>query len=152
MDQDPHLVPAAPPNGSSLGNEHIPPAETHSSDPVDYVVQHYASSSASFCGVLEEILADMRQLKNVHTWDQKLIINPVKDMALKVRRYLKGKRAALNYLLAYSEVEEVVTRNGVTHVFPAMAHPGDIERHLFFKNVGTISHCLGNTEKVEGRH
>ncbi|KAF2680728.1 hypothetical protein K458DRAFT_87165 [Lentithecium fluviatile CBS 122367] len=138
-DQEPHPIPAAPPNSSPLGNDHVSPAEAQSSDSTDNVVQHYASSSASFCGVLEEILADMRQFKNVHTWDQKLIINPVKDMTLKVRRYLEGKKAGRNYLLAYSEVEEVATQNGITHVYPAMAHPGDIERHLFFKD-GEMGH------------
>lgn len=94
--------------------------------------QHYGSSSTSVRDILNEILEDMIYFKHVHRWDDKLFVPLVKQLSAAIRKYLNSNSLNLNFLLAYSTVEEVLTRGGINHVYRAMAHPGDIERHLFF--------------------
>jgi hypothetical protein len=38
----------------------------------------------------------------------------------------------LDFLLGYSVVEEILEHNGTKSLFPAMNHPGDVDKHLFF--------------------
>lgn len=108
--------------------------------------QHYGSSSTSVRDVLSEILNDMIYFKHVHRWDDKLFVPPIKQLSTAIRKYLNSNGLNLNFLLAYSTVEEVLTRGGINHVYRAMAHPGDIERHLFFLAVSLNLKRSRNTD------
>lgn len=108
--------------------------------------QHYGSSCTSVRDVLNEILNDMINYKHVHRWDDKLYVPPVKQLSTALRKYLQSNNVNLNVLLAYSTVQEILTREDTNFVYRALAHPGDIERHLFFLAVSRPSASRQSTK------
>lgn len=96
---------------------------------------HYRAPAKTVRDVLAQILEDMLTYKSVHNWDEKLVTHHLRRLAMVVRTYLNGNSGTFNPLLVYSSVDEVLTVDGVDHKYPAIQHPGDIDRQLFFTNV-----------------
>ena len=99
------------------------------------VIQHYESESKSVGEILDNITASMVKFRPVHRWDAKLFVPPVKQLSAAVRKYIISERPNVDFLLAYSSVEEIISCEDVHKVSRAMAHPGDISRNLFFQEV-----------------
>jgi hypothetical protein len=97
--------------------------------------QHYNASGASVREIISEILEDVTTFKSVHNWEERLIISPISLLKVACRQYMHTNQGRLDFLLGHANVSEVFGYQGTTHFFPAMAHPGDVDRHLFFLNV-----------------
>jgi hypothetical protein len=93
--------------------------------------QHYSAASASVHGVLSSILEDMTSFRSVHNWEDRLIVSPINLLRAACRKYMQANQH-LDFLLGYSVVEEILEHNGTKSLFPAMNHPGDVDKHLFF--------------------
>jgi hypothetical protein len=137
-DGDGHFidVPNATGGDDSLASTtNVPMSNAGPSDEPKLVIQHYESDSRSVGEILDNITASMVKFRPVHRWDAKLFIPPVKQLSAVVRKYIISERPNVDFLLAYSSVEEVISCEGVHKVSRAMAHPGDISRNLFFQEV-----------------
>ena len=116
------------------------------------IIQHYESESESVGEILDNITASMVKFRPVHRWDAKLFVPPVKQLSAAVRKYITSERPNVDFLLAYSSVEEIISCEGVHKVSRAMAHPGDISRNLFFQEVlwPEYNICRHNSEHHTG--
>lgn len=103
------------------------------------VIQHYESESKSVGEILDNITASMVKFRPVHRWDVKLFVPPVKQLSAAVRKYIISERPNVDFLLAYSSVEEIISCEDVHKVSRAMAHPGDISRNLFCTVLATLN-------------
>jgi hypothetical protein len=122
-------------NDSLNSTTDIPASKADLSAEPKVIIQHYESESKSVGEVLDNITASLVKFRPVHRWDEKLFVPPVKHLSAAVRQYITSERPNVDFLLAYSSVGEVVSREGVHSVSRAMAHPGDIARNLFFQEV-----------------
>ncbi|EWZ27770.1 hypothetical protein FOZG_18512 [Fusarium oxysporum Fo47] len=94
--------------------------------------QHYGVSRKSAGEVLNEILQDLLNYKNIHNWDDKLVTTPFAALTATVRSYYNEKPGHLNSLLEDAVVDEVLTANGVSSRPSIKAEMANIDAHLFF--------------------
>jgi hypothetical protein len=104
------------------------------------LVQHYHVSGNSVHGVLSEILETMTSFKAIHSWDDRLIISPLAALKAVCAKFIQPNQNRLDILLRYATVEESCMHQGSIYQFPAMVHPGDVERHLSFINVSMCNY------------
>lgn len=97
--------------------------------------QHYGVSRKSTGEVLDEILQDLLNYKNIHNWDDKLVTTPFAALTATVRSYYNEKPGQLNSLLEDAVVDEVLTANGVSSRPSIKAEMANIDAHLFFTKV-----------------
>jgi hypothetical protein len=102
---------------------------------LDYEL-HYDVSQRSVKDVVQEILDDVTAHKNIHAWDNKLVVTPFKKLETVIRTYLaKCSQEMLNDLLIHSSVEEVSSAGGGPQSTPAMQQDEQIKGHFFFSKV-----------------
>jgi len=97
----------------------------------DFELHYDFDSRYSVMHVLDSIVKDLSTYGSVHNWDEKLINDPVKDMAKSATQELiLLEFYNASYVLTYSAVNEVSTLNGMNrrHLAP--------ERYLPEINVG----------------
>ncbi|ORY00449.1 hypothetical protein BCR34DRAFT_606246 [Clohesyomyces aquaticus] len=114
------------------------PPETNVDTPEDreHVVDfemHYGISQRSVREVLKEILEDVTTHKNLHDWDSKLVVTPLKKLETVIRSYLATcSQEMLNDLLIHSSVEEVLRVHGKQQSKPALQQNGQAHGQFFF--------------------
>lgn len=105
---------------------------------LDYEM-HYETSQHSVKDVVREILQDIATNKNLHDWDDKLVITPFKKLETVIRRYLATcSQEMLNDLLIHSSVDEVRSENGQLQNTPALLEEGQATGQFFFPKVSPI--------------
>ncbi|KAF2657830.1 hypothetical protein K491DRAFT_654142 [Lophiostoma macrostomum CBS 122681] len=96
---------------------------------------HYRLAGGSVRDVLTQILEDMSTHNSVHNWDEKLVVRPLKTLATMLRSHLAGNPVNLDPLLVYSNIDEILTVDGVDSKYPAIQEPSNIDLQLFFTTV-----------------
>ncbi|KAF2471941.1 uncharacterized protein BDR25DRAFT_16612 [Lindgomyces ingoldianus] len=103
---------------------------------MDYEM-HYGASQRSVKDVVKEILDDIATHKNLHDWDNKLVVTPFKKLETVIRSHLaRCSQEMLNDLLIHSSVEEVLCADGKLQSTPAMQQNGQVNGHFFFSKIG----------------
>ncbi len=97
----------------------------------DFELHYDFDSRYSVMHFLDSIVEDLSTYSSVHSWDEKLINDEVKDMAKSAKQGLiRLFLHTASYVLTYSAVNEVSTLNGITRRHHAP------ERYLPEINVG----------------
>ena len=82
----------------------------------DFELHYDFDSRYSVMHILDSIVQDLSSHGAVHNWEEKLLDDPVKDMAKSASQELiRLDFYNCSYVLTYSAVGEVSTLNGVNH-------------------------------------
>lgn len=104
---------------------------------LDYEM-HYETSQRSVKEVVKEILQDIATNKNLHDWDNKLVITRFKKLETVIRSYLaQCSQEMLNDLLIHSSVDEVRSEEGNVKSTPAIQENGQANGQFFFSKVSS---------------
>ena len=97
---------------------------------------HYELSQRSVKDVVREILDDIATHKNLHNWDDKLVVTPFKKLETVIRSHLaKCSQEMLNDLLIYSSVEQVLSGDKKLQSTPVIQRSGEVTEQFFFSKV-----------------
>ena len=121
--------------------------------PLSDLELHYDfDSSNNVIGTLRAIAQDLSSHRSIHNWDEKLVPDPVKDLAIYANRQLSRLDFRDgSFMLRYSSVDEVCTTNGINRKIHAHDHPfpsAKVSSHTLWKsqllmsNIQRISNLL----------
>lgn len=97
---------------------------------------HFDLSAHSVRAVLLQIIEHLSSFRNLHNWDEKLVISPLRTLRAATSRYLTTHLGSnLNFLLSHANVHEVSTVDGTNKTRPVLQESEDIYEHLFFSRV-----------------
>ncbi|KAJ5521277.1 hypothetical protein N7527_005392 [Penicillium freii] len=94
---------------------------------------HFDISARNVRAVLLQIMEYLSSHKQLHSWDEKLVISPLNTLRATVHRYLTTSfDSSMNILLVHVNVHEVSTVDGVNKAWRVVRESEDIYDHLFF--------------------
>ena len=97
---------------------------------------HFDISARNVRAVLLQIMEYLSSHKQLHSWDEKLVISPLNTLRATVHRYLTTSfDSSMDILLAHVNVHEVSTVDGVNKAWRVVRESEDIYDHLFFSRV-----------------
>ena len=101
---------------------------------------HFDLSAQSVRAVLLQIAEDLSSHKQLHSWDEKLVISPLRMLRAAVHRYLGANvDSNMNILLFHANVHEISTVDGVNKTWPAFQESEDVYNHLFLSRARLLS-------------
>lgn len=101
---------------------------------------HFDLSAQSVRAVLLQIVEDLSSHKQLHSWDEKLVVSPLRLLRAAVHRYLDANvDSNMNILLFHADVHEISTVEGVNKTWPAFQESEDVYNHLFLSKARLLS-------------
>jgi hypothetical protein len=105
----------------------------------DFKFHYDIFSDGSVKRILDIVVDGLLSHKYLHDWDEKLVSNPVKDLAIFAKAELGQNRVnSASYMVNFNIVQEVHTVDGTNHRRPAPRNPSDVASQLFPSKVPMV--------------
>jgi hypothetical protein len=102
----------------------------------DFELHYNLSDCSSVKDTLERIVQELSSENYIHSWDEKLVSDSVKDTAVYAKRELiRTGISNASYMINFATVSDVYTTNGINSVRPGPQDPSRLGEHFFGSKV-----------------